>query len=89
MASFYHIYLRPKDGVTSDDIKLKMDLAIDWYMYARYCWIVKTTSDEDKWFARLKPLTGPGGLLLIIKIDHEHRQGWMSKDFWKWLRGNE
>ncbi|WP_329847420.1 hypothetical protein [Stenotrophomonas sepilia] len=84
--SFLHVFLKPKEGVTSDQVKEKMDLALDWYKYADDCWVVKTTSEIEKWQARLKPLAEPDGSLLIFKLDASKRQGWLAKSFWKWLR---
>lgn len=86
MATLYHIFIRPKIGVTDEQVKEKMDLAVDWYKYSDYCWIVKTTSKAQKWQTRLRPLVDPGGALLIIKLDAADRQGWMAKNLWKWLR---
>lgn len=86
MASFYHIFIQPRAGVTDDSVKEIMNLAIDWYQYSEYCWVVKTTSNAKKWQSRLKPFVDPEGNLLIIKIDPSDRQGWMEKSFWKWLR---
>lgn len=87
MAELYHIYLEPKEGVAPEDIKKKLDLALDWYKYAENCWIVETTSDANKWQLRLRPLAEPEGSLLIFKLDRTDRQGWMTKDFWDWLSG--
>jgi hypothetical protein len=86
MAELYHIYLDPKEGVTSEQIKKKLDLAVDWYKYAENCWIVETTSDASKWQLRLRPLAEPDGSLLIFKLDHTERQGWMTTKFWDWLK---
>ena len=86
MASLYHIYLVPRAGVTLDQIKEKLNLALDWYKYAENCWVVETTSDAGKWQARLKPLVEPSGSLLILKIDSTERQGWMTKKFWDWIK---
>ena len=79
MASFYHIFIQPRAGVTDDSVKEIMNLAIDWYQYSEYCWVVKTTSNAKKWQSRLKPFVDPEGNLLIIKIDPSDRQGWTIK----------
>lgn len=88
MASFVHIFIKPKSGVTEEMVKKKMDLSIDWYKYSEYCWIVKTTSSVEKWQTRLKPLVEPGGTLLIMEVDPSKRQGWIAKGFWEWLKKN-
>ncbi|MGB5957674.1 hypothetical protein [Pseudomonas sp.] len=86
MASFYHIYLQPKKGVTEKQIEEKINLSLDWYKYAPSCWVVKSTSDVGKWQTRLKPLVEPEGALLILKIDTSERQGWIAKSFWEWYK---
>ena len=86
MASFYHIYLKPKSDVSEEQIEEKMNLALDWYKYAASCWVVKSSSDVAKWQTRLKPLVEPDGSLLILKIDPTERQGWIAKGFWDWYK---
>lgn len=86
MAAYFHIFIKPKSGVTDEMVKRKMDLALDWYKYSDYCWVVKTTSDEAKWQTRLKPLVEPDGSLLILSVDPSKRQGWIAKSFWEWLK---
>lgn len=89
MADLYHIFIRPKTGVTEEEVKKKMNLAVDWYKYSEYCWVVKTTSNATKWQTRLKPLVEPKGTLLILKIDPSERQGWIAKGFWEWLKSDK
>ena len=89
MAALYHVFLRPKAGVTETQVQTKMNLAVDWYKYSGYCWVLKTTSDAAKWQTRLKPLVEPDGTLLIFKLDPSQRQGWLSKEFWEWLKNDK
>lgn len=86
MTSFYHIYLRPKHGVTDEQVDEKINLSIDWYKYSPSCWLVKSTSDVAKWQTRLKPLVEPDGELVILKVDPTERQGWIAKGFWDWYK---
>mgnify|MGYP001156665812 CR=1 FL=1 len=86
MAEFYHIYVFPKNGITKDQIEKKMNLAVDWIRYGSNNYIVYTTSDKDKWKARLIDFVKPEGSLLICKLDVNDRQGWMSRKFWEWLK---
>jgi len=86
MAVFLHIYVSPKDGVSRDQVEKKLNLALDWYRYAKDLYVVYTTSSVDKWKARLIDLVKPGGQLFICKLDVSIRQGWMNKDFWEWLK---
>lgn len=86
MISFYHIYLQPQEGITQSQINDQIDLAIDWYKYAPNCWVVKSTSEIERWQTRLKPLVEPDGSLVVLKVDPWVRQGWIAKGFWEWLK---
>jgi hypothetical protein len=86
MAKFYHIYIVPKNGVDLDIVEAKMDLALDWFKYDKFLWVVYSTSDIKKWMTRLKHLVEPGGNLFICELNISGRNGWMSKDFWAWLK---
>lgn len=88
MAEFYHIYINPKKGISYEQLKKKMDLAVDWFSCMRNLWIVYTTSDEDKWASRLKPLVDPDGSLFICRLDISRKQGWMTHEFWDWIEKN-
>jgi len=88
MARFYHVYVAPRQGATNEEIEKKLNVAIDWFRYAPNNWVVFTSSDEDKWFERLKTFVKPGGNLFICRFDISTRQGWMSKEFWNWIDTN-
>jgi len=89
MAEFYHIYINPKKGITKEKIQEKMDLALHWYRYNRNVYIVYTTSDVDKWKARLEDLVKTDGTLFICKLDVSDRNGWMVPGFWDWIKERE
>lgn len=86
IARFFMIYIERKADITYKQIQEKMDLANDWYRIRENLWIVYSTSDEEKWYYRLSPLVKGTGSLFICKLDVEARQGWMTKDFWSWMR---
>ena len=85
-AQFYIIYIKRLPSVTFEQVKAKMNHALDWYRVDETVWIVYSTSDPEKWHARLAPLVKETGRLFISKLDVTSRQGWMNKDFWSWLR---
>ena len=87
-AQYYVVYLRPAKGRTLEEIAEKMNLAVDWYRIDPVVWILYTTSDAEKWSARLSPFVkGEGdGYLFVSRLDVSDRQGWMADGFWKWLR---
>lgn len=88
MADFYHVFVSAPD-LEPDDPELvsKFDLAKDWIRYDDCCWLVHSTSDAAKWYARLGDLVkAHKGNVFIIKVDPSDRQGWMPRSVWKWLR---
>lgn len=85
-AKFYQVYLKPKNGIGAVDIEKKMNLALDWFKYDNSNWILYSNSSIEKLMARLKPLCDPDGRLFICELTIENRNGWMSKDFWAWLK---
>jgi hypothetical protein len=88
MKAFYSIFIKPNPGVSSENIKTAMDLALDWYRVSETTWIVFSSSDADKLYARLKKYVGPKGRVLVLKVDHTDRNGFMPKDFWAWVNKN-
>lgn len=86
MASFLHIYITPKNGVTREQVEEKLNKAVDWFRYYANVYIVYTTSDVDTWMKRLKEIVEPDGSLFICKLDLKSRNGWMTKDFWDWVQ---
>jgi hypothetical protein len=88
-AKFYMIYIDRNKDTTYEQIQKKIDLAVDWYRISEELWIVYTTSNEEKWYSRLKPFVKSRGHTFVCKLDVSHRQGWMTKGFWKWLRREE
>lgn len=88
-AKFYMIYIDRDPERSYDDLKKTMNLATDWYRITSRYWIVYTTSDSEKWYSRLKKFALGSGNLFICKLDISERQGWMSSNFWDWLRERE
>ena len=86
MAEFLHIYISPRKNTTQKDVEKKLSLAIDWYRYAKGVYVVYTTSSSAKWKARLIDLVKPDGRIFICKLDVITHKGWMTKDFWEWLK---
>ena len=85
-AKFYMVYIDRKEDAAYEQIEEKMNLAVDWYRINSQLWILYTTSDEEKWYSRLESFVKPGGHVFICKLEESERQGWMKKDFWKWIR---
>ena len=88
-AKFYIIYIKRKNNVTYEQVKEKMNLALQWYRVKEDLWIVSSTSDPEEWYRRLSPLVEKDGRVFIYKLDESVRQGWMDQSFWDWLRENK
>jgi hypothetical protein len=86
MADYFQIFIRPKQGVSQEQIEKKINLAVDWFRCDKNLYVIYTTSEVDKWKARLIELVKPEGVLFICKLDITVRQGWMVKTFWEWLK---
>jgi hypothetical protein len=85
MSDYYIVFIEPNPGTAVEAIQAKMDLAIDWFRITPNLWILYTSSDEDKWQVRLKPLVDPGGALFISLLNIERYNGWMTQKFWDWI----
>jgi hypothetical protein len=85
-ARYYQItaYGYPSDK--KDRIEKVIDSALDWYQFDTNCFIVWSSKTPEQWYRRLKPLLGSDGNVLIVGIDQDVSQGWMSQDFWDWLK---
>jgi hypothetical protein len=89
MADFYHIYIDRKADASAEDVTAKMNLALDWFRYGTKTWIVFSSSNAAKWYARLKPLVHPEGTVFVCKLDVTDMQGWMDRRLWDWLRDHK
>ncbi len=86
MAELYNIFIRPKLGVTREQVEQKLDLGIDWFRYADGCYRVYSSHGPALWHLRLKPFVQPGGHVLILNVDPDQYNGWMPRDLWPWLK---
>jgi len=86
MKTYYNIYIKPKEGINLAEVEKKMNLSLDWFRYDTSCYVVYSSSDVNKWFERLRPLVDPKGRLFISEIDIHNRNGFMTRDFWDWLK---
>ena len=86
-AQFYAMYLHRNNDVSNDVIEDKLDGLLSWYRVTDRFWILYTTKNAEKLYARMRPLIFESGSLFICKLDVSDRQGWMNKSFWNWLRG--
>ena len=86
MGRFLHVYIKPNKESSKEQIETKLNLAIDWYRYANDLYIIYTTSDADKWQERLLQFVEDDGSLFLCQFEINERNGWMSQDFWDWIK---
>ena len=84
-----HVSFNINGSISADTLKEKFNLGLDWIHYFSNCWIVKTNSNADKWYERLKPLLGPNDHIFICKIDLSEDQGWLPQWVWDWINKNK
>jgi hypothetical protein len=86
VGELYIVYIERLRETSYEDVQKKMDLARSWYRINESVWVLYTTSDADKWYARLSPLVKDTGSLFICKLDYTESQGLMSQKFWDWVK---
>jgi hypothetical protein len=82
MPSFLHISFDFSGPPKIKELKPVFDKALDWYRYTSNCWIVWSTNDAERWYARLKPLLDDGDTMLIIPFEFSPMTGFASQDSW-------
>lgn len=82
---FYIVYINKNKLSSYDDVKSKINLSKSWYRINETIWILYTTSNANKWYARLRHLAEGDGSLFISKLDMNDQQGWMNQNFWDWI----
>lgn len=85
-ANFYVVHISSSITASDDDVKKIMNNALDWYQVSENFWVLYSTSDAKKWYARLKPVINEDGRVFICALDTSDRAGWMGRAFWDWLR---
>jgi hypothetical protein len=85
-AQFLHLYVNLQQGKTRGELEVKLDKALDWFRYHEGLYVLYTTTDSETWKERLLELVKPDGSLFICPLDIQGYKGWMTKDFWEWIR---
>lgn len=78
-------------GLTIADVQncLQRFPGAGWYRIADNAWVLHSHDDANTWYHRLRHLAHPGGRLFICRLDSSDRQGWMDKEFWKWVQEHQ
>ena len=69
-------------------IEESLNKALDWVRYAPNCWLLYTSRDEQVWAERMRKMVGEEASILVVKVDMEHRAGYMEKFIWEWIQKN-
>ena len=73
----------PNPGIRFEMIERRMqDVAHSWYRLTPTTWVVCSQRDANFWTERLKSL----GNVFISVLNLSQSEGWMSQQFWDWLR---
>jgi hypothetical protein len=85
------IHITISFGGESDTEALKkvFSKAVDWIYYMPNCWLVLTTSDINRWYARLQPLLGDLDIMLIAEIKPEEISGWIGRWVIDWVEKSQ
>lgn len=86
MSEFLHVFVTPRAGQTREQLEVKLNLALDWLRYGEGLYVVYTKSDVATWKRRLREFVKPDGFLFICRLDIKKCQGWMSREFWEWIK---
>lgn len=87
MERYFILLIEDIEKVEWEQLKGKLDLAIDWLKIMPNSFILKTTSDTSKWYARLQVVLS-NTTFFMSEIDINNRTGWMSKTKWNWINKN-
>lgn len=86
MKNFYVLYIEPDAALKfRDEIKKQIDLATDWYRIKTGLWVLYTGKNAKTWSERIRNCID-NKTCFIARLDLSDRQGWMSGDFWEWIR---
>ena len=69
----------------ADALKKVLDKGIRWIQYMPSCWFVLTSSDANRWYARLWPLLGNRDTMLICEVDPESIMCWIQQGVISWV----
>lgn len=81
----YQININFRGERDNDALEKAFGKGIRWIPYMPNCWFVLSSSDEQRWYARLWPLLGDRDTLMISEVDPETIQCWIQQSIIAWL----
>ena len=88
MKAFYILTINPRDEYSTKNLKTKLNQALDWVQIMPNTFIIKSTSDKEKWYSRLKPVL-EDNTFFLVEIQLENRTGWLPNWIWDWIVKHE
>lgn len=85
----FHITIHFHKELDTEGLKKAFEKALDWIHYMPNCWMVLTSSDEQRWYGRLMPLLGDADTMLICQVDPKKIYGWMERWVIDWINQSQ
>jgi hypothetical protein len=82
----YVVAMTLNPGVGMKRVQDAMNLAHSWYRFGVSSWVLCTHESAATWSNRLSQFARPSGTMFIARLDPQEYQGWMTEEFWQWLR---
>lgn len=81
----YQINIFFREQPDSDAIRKAFEKGIRSIQYMPHSWLVLSSSDAARWYARLWPLLADGDTMLICQVDPANIHCWIQKRVIDWL----
>jgi len=81
----YQVNIRFHGEPDYEELTRAFDKGIRWTNYMPNCWLVLSSSDSERWYARLYPLLGDRDTLMICEVDPETILCWIQRNVITWL----
>ena len=86
MARLYMVSAVPKRASLVARIERALNREQDWFRYQDGLWIVASVDSAEDISEDLEPYVKPGGHIFVCRLDPSDFNGYMSTEFWDWLR---
>lgn len=77
----FHVSIDFRGEVDNEGLQKTLDKAIRWIQCMPNAWLVLSSSNAERWWARLYPLLGDADTMLILEVVPETMQCWIQQ--WK------
>jgi hypothetical protein len=85
----YILVISPEYAYNADKLVEKLNIAINWLQVVPNVYILKSSSDLNKWYLRLKSVLRDNMFYMVkINLSTEEYTGWLEQHKWDWIRKN-